>query len=100
AADADVSVGELLEGHHQAQDRGLAGAGGPDEGDPLPAGDGEVQALQDGVVAEPLDDVAELDVGRGPGIGRGSVLRQASSPVSGSGGRWDSWRPGRSGPRA
>src|SRR5699024_9533582 len=85
-----------------------------DQGHALTLRDGEVQVVQHGVVTEALDDVGELDVRRvrcGPEGGDALlrleppatcggralvVLRQVSSPVSGCGRTWGSWRSGRS----
>src|SRR5699024_600476 len=60
--DEDIAVGELLERHHQAQDRRLARAAGPDEGDALSRSDREVEVLELRVLGEALLDILVLDV--------------------------------------
>ena len=61
AVDVDVAAREFLEGHHQPQDRRLAGTGGADEGDAFTLLDREVEVLEHDVVAETLLHVDELD---------------------------------------
>src|SRR5205085_2725418 len=60
-ADLDGAAVDLLQGHQQAQDRGLARAARPDQGDVLPGPCLEVELAQHHVVAEPLDHLVETD---------------------------------------
>ena len=70
AIDEDIAAGELLEGHHQAQDRRLARTAGSDEGDAFARCDREVEVLEHGCGSEALLHVLELDRRRGRGGGR------------------------------
>ena len=61
AADADLAGGDVLEPGDQAQQRGLAAAGRPDEDDELAVGDVEVDAVRcTSLRAERLADLLEL----------------------------------------
>ena len=70
AIDPDAALVVLLEQVDAAQQRGLAAAGWPDDGDHLAAMDVELDPLQHAVVAERLADVADADdrVRRGSGM--------------------------------
>ena len=72
----DVAAADLLEAGDDAQQRGLAAAGGADEDDELAVRDVEVDAVDDVDGAEGLLDVDELQLSHGsttrlfhPGIG-------------------------------
>ena len=81
---------------NETQDHRLPGPAGADEGDALTWADGEVQTLEDRVVAEPLHHIAEFDGGRSAGLSRW----QETSPIVGSRARSGSSRRGRSDPPA
>ncbi len=53
-ADADGAGVGVFQARHARQGRGLAAAGGPEQGGELPVRDGEVDALQDGGAVEGL----------------------------------------------
>ena len=61
AADPDPATGEGLHLVDQTKERGLAGATGPEQTDDLALVDGEIDTLEDLVVAEVLDHVDGFD---------------------------------------
>ncbi len=62
AVDQDVARGRVLEAGDDAEQRGLAAAGGADEDAELAVGDGEVDAPDDVGLAEGLGDGAEVEL--------------------------------------
>ena len=67
APDADVAGVRRLEAGDHAHQRGLAAAGRPEDREKLPRGDGEADAIDGGVGAEPLRHVDELEIRRHQG---------------------------------
>ena len=61
AADEDVARRRLLEAGDHHERRGLAGAGGPEEGDELAGLDVEAQIVDRAIIVEGLDDMAQRD---------------------------------------
>ena len=67
-ADAHGPAGDVVEPRHQVGDRGLAGTGGPDQGDHLARLGGEADAV------EHLAVVAALHAGDGLQAGQGDLV--------------------------
>jgi hypothetical protein len=58
-ADVEFAAGDALEPADHSQERRLAATGGPDEHDELAVADIEIGAVNDGRIAEALDDVVQ-----------------------------------------
>ena len=58
---AECALGGLLEARDHSERRGLAAPRGAEQGEELPALDGEIGALDGDVIPEPLDDVIDGD---------------------------------------
>ena len=63
AIDFDGAGVGFFEGHQESEDGGLSRATGADDGDMLAGEDVEVESIEDGDVAEFLDDAAHSDDG-------------------------------------
>ena len=66
AADPDRAFGRIEEARNRAQDRGLAAAGRPQEGEELAALDLQRRILDRGEIAKPDGDAIKFDVGAHP----------------------------------
>jgi len=85
-AEPQVAGGGRLEARDDAQERGLAAAGGPDEADQRTAREAQVDAVQSHGRAEALADALDDEVGtvgaharRGRRGSRGGAVRTALS---------------------
>ncbi len=74
AIDADETGGGVVKAGQEADDGGLAGAGGAEQGDDLAGLDGEVDIGEDFMLAVAEGDVLELDLAEGDGDGGGIRL--------------------------
>ena len=74
AVDQDAAAGDVVEAEQQPRNRRLAGAGRPDDGDGVPGGDVEAQALED----RPLRFIGKRDILEADGAG--AALAAARAP--------------------
>jgi hypothetical protein len=63
-AETDLAGVGLIEAGEEAEEGGLAAAGGPEQGEQLAIGDGQLGAVDRGDLAEALGNLRDVDVDR------------------------------------
>src|SRR5258708_38978729 len=88
--EARAGIGDGLAGQDAQQGR-FAGAVAADQAQPLARRDGELDAVEDGLVAEVVADAGEGKQGRfGPGAGPGGTRVMTEPVPNGEGNKWRS----------